>query len=252
MGSGAATNSHSETPRASPHDPISNMPRHGGGGPFWGLKSTQPLDSALQQLSFANLGPPKQLTLQRWAFPPLTMWKRRARVGFEITPSVFLSAAESRLILQNLADVGGFAPWHKQAAACNAMQSSQLCSIRSWKEHLNQDCPYSCGHWLQYYGNPLAKANRLLKRKSPVVLHQGMLRQQRQTCTKPMQTTGTQAQGHSTAIWPPSPCSWAKSLRRFSCAFLPGHVNTWPPCQTNTCAIYPNHALLNNSIDAHK
>ena len=26
MGSGAATNSHSETPRASPHDPISNMP----------------------------------------------------------------------------------------------------------------------------------------------------------------------------------------------------------------------------------
>ena len=39
-------------------------PRHGGGGPFWGLKSTQPLDSALQQLSFANLGPPRQLTLQ--------------------------------------------------------------------------------------------------------------------------------------------------------------------------------------------
>ena len=46
--------------------------RHGGGGPFWGLKSDQPLDSALPQLSFANLGPPRQLTLQKWAFPPLT------------------------------------------------------------------------------------------------------------------------------------------------------------------------------------
>ena len=39
--------------------------RHGGAGPFLGLKSTQPLDSALQQLSFANLGPPRQLTLQK-------------------------------------------------------------------------------------------------------------------------------------------------------------------------------------------
>ena len=29
-----------------------------------------------------------------------------------------------------------------------------------------------------------------------------MLRQQHQTCTTPMKTTGTQAQGHSTAIWP--------------------------------------------------
>ena len=48
-------------------DSPSAMPpaRHGGVGPFWGLKSTHPLDSALQQLSFANLGPPRQLTLQR-------------------------------------------------------------------------------------------------------------------------------------------------------------------------------------------
>ena len=40
----------------------------------------------------------------------------------------------------------------------------------------------------------------------------------------------------------------------FCAFFLPGHVNTWPPCQANACAIYPNHALLNvkisNSIDA--
>ena len=123
-------------------------------------------------------------------------------------------------------------------AQCNAIEPNVLYQIM--KRALEPRLSTLMGPLAAVLWKPSGQGKQTSQAQSPVVLHQGMLRHQRQTCTKRMQTTGTQAQGHSTAIWPPSPCLWAKSLRRFLCAFLPGHVNTRPPCQTNTCAIYPN------------
>ena len=117
---------------------------------------------------------------------------------------------------------------------------------------------------------PSGQDEQTSQAQSPVVLHRiasslqvymgGMLRQQRQTCTKPMQTTGTQAHRVTQLQSGPKAHACELSCCEDSCApFFAGHVNTWPPCQTTacaafSCAIYPNHALLNvkvsNSIDA--
>ena len=48
--------------------------RHGGGGPFWGLKSTQPLDSALQDaVEFCKSGPSKTAKSTKMSVPPTNM-----------------------------------------------------------------------------------------------------------------------------------------------------------------------------------
>ena len=226
--------------------------RHGGGGPFWGLKSTQPLDSALQQLSFANLGPRRQLTLQNECSPHWPCESGTLGLDSEsLGPACLMT-------LPNLADVVGFAPWHKQAVA--AIEPVVLYQImKRALEVLNQGCG---GHWLQNYGNPLAKTNRLLKHNRQwccIILQvykytweecwDNNVKSVQSRC-KPQERKRrvTQLQsGPKAHACEPSCCE-------DSCApFLPGHENTWPPCQTTacaalSCAIYANHALLNVKV----